>query len=126
MIDSISEQLEREMACEALLSCFYSHTELDKECYQQIASSSEPLTVDDVAEKISCGRSTVYRSIQRLLRTGLIEEEQINYDDGGYYHQYSVTDPKEAASEMYRTLSNWYVKMDQLISEFDEIYDKNE
>lgn len=51
MIDSISEQLEREMACEALLSCFYDHTELDKECYQQIASSSEPLTVDDVAEK---------------------------------------------------------------------------
>jgi predicted transcriptional regulator len=126
MVDSISEQLEREMACEELLSCFYGHTELDKACLRVLGSSGEPLTVDDVAERVDCDRSTVYRSIQRLLTTGFVEKEQVNYDAGGYYHRYTVADPEGAAKDMRAILNDWHSSTKQLIGEFEEKYDETE
>jgi predicted transcriptional regulator len=76
-----------------------------------------------VAEAIDRERSTAYRSIQRLLNTGFVRKEQVNYDQGGYYHVYQPTDPDEVADDMQRLLNDWYAKMGQLIGEFREKYD---
>ncbi len=54
---------------------------------------------------------------------GLLEKEQINYDQGGYYHVYSPTDPEQIATDMRRQLNDWYAKMGQLVQEFEDKYD---
>ena len=97
MSDSVSEQLTQDMNCEELLTCFYEHTELDKSCLRVLGSSSKPLTVDEIAEAV--------------------------YDEGGYYHVYSVVNTEEISCDMYRTLNRWYTKMDQLIGDFVATYD---
>jgi predicted transcriptional regulator len=71
-------------------------------------------------------RSTAYRAVQRLLQTGFIQKEQINYDHGGYYHVYSPTDPGQIADEMQRMLNDWYAQMGQLIQEFENKYERTE
>jgi len=124
MPDAMNEMLRQDMACEGLLECFHGLKQLDKHCFQVLVQSPEPLTVDDVAEEVDRERSTVYRSIQRLMQTGFIQKEQINYDEGGYYHVYYPTDPDEIADDMQRVLNDWYAKMGQLISEFREKYDE--
>ena len=118
MVDSVAEQLTEDMDCEALLSRFYGHTELDESCLRVLGSSGRPLTVDDVAAAVEHDRSTVYRSVQRLLATGVVEREQVNYDDGGYCHVYSVVDSGAVSREMYRTLNEWYAELDGFIDDF--------
>jgi len=126
MPDSMSEQLRQDMACEGLLSCFHGLKELDKQCFRALVETGEPLTVDEIAEAVDRERSTAYRSVQRLLQTGFIEKSQINYDQGGYYHVYSPTDPSQIADDMQRLLNDWYAKMGQLIQEFETKYDESE
>ncbi len=124
MPDAMNEMLRQDMACEGLLECFHGLKQLDKQCFQVLVKSADPLTVDDVAEEVDRERSTVYRSIQRLMQTGFIQKDQINYDEGGYYHVYYPTDPEEIADDMQRVLNDWYAKMGQLIAEFREKYDE--
>jgi predicted transcriptional regulator len=123
MPDSMSEQLRRDMECEGLLECFHGLKELDKDCFRALVDADEPLTVDEIAEAVDRERSTAYRAVQRLLQTGFIEKDQINYDQGGYYHVYSPTDPSQIADDMQRMLNDWYAKMGQLIQEFETKYD---
>jgi predicted transcriptional regulator len=122
MNESMSEYLQQDMQCEGLLECVHGLKELDKECFQVIVRSDDPLTIDDIADEIDRERSTAYRAVQRLLQSGFIQKEQVNYDQGGYYHVYKPTDPDRVADEMQRMLNDWYAQMGQLISEFREKY----
>lgn len=126
MPDSMAEQLQKDMECEGLLECFHGLKQLDKECFRALVAADDPLTVDEIAEKVDRERSTAYRSVQRLLQTGFIRKEQINYDHGGYYHVYSPTDPSKIADDMQRMLNDWYAMMGQLIQEFEDKYERSE
>ncbi len=119
----MSEQLQQDMECEGLLECFHGLKQLDKDCFRALVRAEEPLTVDEVAEAVDRERSTAYRAIQRLLQTGFIRKDQVNYDQGGYYHVYSPTDPSKIADDMQRMLNDWYAKMGQLIQEFETKYE---
>jgi predicted transcriptional regulator len=122
----MSEQLRRDMECEGLLECFHGLKQLDKECFRALVEAEEPLTVDEIADAVDRERSTAYRAVQRLLQTGFIEKDQINYDQGGYYHVYSPTDPAQITDDMQRMLNDWYAKMGQLIQEFENKYEQSE
>lgn len=123
---SLTEQLQQDMECEGLLECFHGLKQLDKEVFHVLIQSGEPMTVDEIAEIIDRERSTAYRTIQRLLQAGFIQKEQINYDQGGYYHVYTTTDPAKIAKNMQRLLNDWYAKMGQLIQEFETKYEQND
>lgn len=122
----MSEQLRRDMECEGLLECFHGLKELDKECFRALVDAEEPLTVDEIAEAVDRERSTAYRAVQRLLQTGFIEKDQVNYEQGGYYHVYSPTDPSQIADDMQRMLNDWYAKMGQLIQKFENKYEQSD
>ncbi|MEF8812898.1 MAG: helix-turn-helix domain-containing protein [Halovenus sp.] len=123
MADSMSEYLRQDMECEGLLECIHGLKNLDKEIFLLLTERAEPLTVDEIAEQVDRERSTAYRSVQRLVNSGFVQKEQINYEQGGYYHVFRPTDPDEIADDMQRMLNDWYAKMGQLIGEFREKYD---
>ena len=122
----MSEQLQRDMVCDGLLECFHGLKQLDKRVFRELVQTETPLTIDEIAEAVDRERSTAYRSVQRLLQAGFIQKEQVNYDQGGYYHVYKPTDPETIADDMQRMLNDWYAKMGQLIGEFEEKYDRPE
>jgi predicted transcriptional regulator len=126
MPDSMSEQLQRDMECEGLLECFHGLKQLDRQCFRALVESDEAMTVDQIAAAVDRERSTAYRAVQRLLQSGFIRKEQVNYEQGGYYHVYSPTDPSKVADDMQRLLNDWYAKMGQLIQEFEDKYDTTE
>ncbi|MFB6146918.1 MAG: helix-turn-helix domain-containing protein [Halobacteriaceae archaeon] len=122
MPDALTEMLRQDMECEGLLECIHGLSDLDRQVFGLLAEAEEPLTVDEIGDRIDRERSTAYRSVQRLLQAGFIQKEQVNYDSGGYYHVYRPTDPDQIADEMQRTLNDWYAEMGQLIGEFREKY----
>jgi predicted transcriptional regulator len=122
MADSLAEYVRQDMSCEGLLECFHGLGRPERNCYQVVVDAEEPLTVDEIADQVGRERSTIYRSIQRLLQAGLVQKEQINYDDGGYYHVYKPRDPDKVTDEMQRLLNDWYATMGQLIRAFEDEY----
>jgi predicted transcriptional regulator len=124
MTKSMSEYLNRDMECQGLLECIHGLKELDREIFDVLAEHPEPLTVDEIAAEVDRERSTAYRAVQRLVKSGFVQKEQVNYDHGGYYHVFHPTDPDEIADDMQRMLNDWYAKMGQLIGEFRETYDQ--
>ena len=124
MADAMSEYLKQDMECEGLLECIHGLKELDREIFRVLTEGSDPLTVDEIAEAVDRERSTAYRSVQRLLGSGFVQKEQVNYEQGGYYHVFRPTDPDEIADDMQRMLNDWYAKMGQLIGEFRDKYDE--
>jgi predicted transcriptional regulator len=125
MADAMSEYLKQDMQCEGLLECVHGLKELDKEIFRVLTERSEPLTVDEIAEAVDRERSTAYRSVQRLVHSGFVQKEQVNYEQGGYYHVFRPTDADEIADDMQRMLNDWYAKMGQLIGEFREKYEES-
>ncbi len=123
MPSSINEYLQQDMECEGLLECFHGLRGLDREIFNVLVRSQEALTVDEVAERVDRERSTAYRGIKRLLQGGFVQKEQINYDQGGYYHVYRPTDPDQVADNFQRMLNDWYAEMGQLIQEFRRKYE---
>ena len=119
----MNEMLRQDMECEGLLECFHGFKELDKDVFRVLTESVEPLTVDEIAAEVDRERSTAYRSVQRLLQVGFVQKDQINYDQGGYYHVFRPANPDEIADDMQRMLNDWYAKMGNLIGEFREKYD---
>jgi predicted transcriptional regulator len=120
----MAEQLQQDMVCEGLLECFHGLKQLDKEVFQTLVETDEPLTVDEIADVVDRERSTAYRAVQRLLQAGFIQKEQVNYDQGGYYHVFKPIDPSKIANDMQRLLNDWYAKMGQLIQEFETKYEE--
>ncbi|GGM63600.1 putative transcriptional regulator [Halarchaeum rubridurum] len=122
MPDSMSEMLQQDMECEGLLECFHGLKALDEDIFRVLCEREDPLTVDEIADAVDRERSTAYRSVQRLLQAGFIQKEQVNYEQGGYYHVYRPRDGEAIAQELQRTLNDWYAKMGQLIGEFERKY----
>ena len=120
----MSEYLRQDMQCEGLLECIHGLKSLDKEIFGVLTEQDEPLTVDEIADEVDRERSTAYRSVQRLINSGFVQKEQVNYDQGGYYHVFRPTDADEIADDMQRMLNDWYAKMGQLIGEFRTKYDE--
>ena len=125
MTDSMSEMLRKDMECEGLLECFHGLKEIDKNVFQLLNERTEPLTVDEIADDIDRERSTAYRAVQRLLQAGFIRKEQVNYEQGGYYHVYRPSDAEEISRELQRTLNDWYAQMGSLIGEFEDKYSED-
>ncbi|MEF8788620.1 MAG: helix-turn-helix domain-containing protein [Haloarculaceae archaeon] len=123
MPDSMREYLERDMECEGLLECTYGLKDLDIEVFGVLAEGETAMTVDQIAAAVDRERSTAYRSVQRLLDVGFVRKEQVNYEDGGYYHVFEPADAEEVTDDIQRLLNDWYAKMGQLIGEFREKYE---
>ncbi|MFB6133432.1 MAG: helix-turn-helix domain-containing protein [Halanaeroarchaeum sp.] len=126
MASALDRDLERDLECEGLLECLYELNDLDRECFEILSSVEGKLTIDELADRVDRERSTAYRSVQRLLDAGLVQKEQINYDQGGYYHVYTITDPDDVADTMQQQLNDWYAQIGYLIGRFREKYGEEE
>ncbi|WP_280536275.1 helix-turn-helix domain-containing protein [Halopenitus sp. POP-27] len=93
--------------------------------FQLLQQAGNDLTVDDVADWMDCERSTAYRSISRLLEAGVVVQEQVNYEHGGYYYVYRPGTPEDIAHDMQRLLNDWYAAIGQLIQEFEDRYSRD-
>lgn len=124
MPKSLKEMVRQDMQCERLLECFHGMGDLEKRVFSSLVESEEPLTIDEIADRVDRERSTAYRAARRLREAGFVMREQVNYENGGYYHIFEPVDADEIATEMQQLLNEWYAQMGQLIGEFREKYDE--
>src|SRR5215475_10372282 len=72
----------------------YDLSPLDADLFFLLMTSKKPVILEDLARKINRDKSNVFRSVQKLVISGICIKETRNIKDGGYYHIYSAVDTK--------------------------------
>lgn len=91
----------RNASCNELLCSIYNLNTVDLEIFYRLAGG-KPASLDELASTVKRDRSTVHRSLQKLVGIGLCYKEVKALKEGGYYHAYSATEIsriKEQAKE---------------------------
>jgi predicted transcriptional regulator len=105
--------------CPDLLRCMYNLSDLDMEILRHLLKEG-PCRSEDLADVLGRDRSTVYRSLQKLVSCQVATKETKSLDRGGYYHVYGAV-PKDVLRErLEHCIEEWHVRVSTLLDRFDE------
>ncbi len=110
---------EKNICCNDVIQCVFDLNELDIKSYKKL-KETEGVQATDLADMLKKERSTIYRSLQRLVCSGLCIKKTKTLKKGGYYHIYSPITNKEAKEKINRCIDDWYKKMKETIKELHD------
>ena len=109
-------------SCTDLVRCMYNLTELDMEALRLLLKEG-PSKAEDLAERLGRDRSTVYRSLQKMVSCQIVTKDVRSLERGGYFHVYSSA-PRELIRErLEHCIAEWHTRMISLMANFDEDLD---
>lgn len=113
-----------EAEIDKLLECVLGLSSSDVECYRLILEN-QPTWTDELSEKLDKDESTVHRYVSSLSESGLITEERVPYENGGYKHEYKAKNPEEIAQSMRLLTSEWgQIALDE-VDKFEKNFEHN-
>src|SRR5712692_1366960 len=78
-------------SCNELLCAVYNLNPVELEVFYHLAGGASA-GLDEIALKVKRDRTTIYRSLQKLVSIQLCYKETKALKEGGYYHLYSATE----------------------------------
>lgn len=106
-------------SCADMVRCMYGLTDLEVDVLRSLLRHGA-MTSDELARRLRRDRSTVYRSLQRLVSCQTVRKERRALARGGHYHEYSAM-PREAIRGRLATcVEEWHARMRALLERFDE------
>jgi len=104
--------------CSNVLECAFDLNKADIEVYRKLKELGKS-KVEDLAQKLNRDRSTVYRSLQKLVSCEICIKETRTIEKGGHYHIYSCTDIKQIKEKMKACIDEWYKHMENVLIHFE-------
>lgn len=108
------EHIRCTLKCALDLSC------LDLEIYVTLLKKN-PATIEEISELVAKDKSTVYKSLQKLLERGLIERDYRILRSGGYRYLYKPIPFHEFKEQMLRAVERWSRTLMESISELEKM-----
>jgi len=106
----------KDICCNDVIKCIFDLNKLDMDTYKILEKNKEK-SAGEIAKKLKKERSTVYRSLQRLVCCGLCIKKTKTLKKGGYYHIYHPVTKKETKNKIEQCIDNWYYTMKQTLEE---------
>lgn len=98
----------------------YDLSPLDADLFFILMKSKKPVILEDLGKKINRDKSNVFRSIQKLVSSGICIKESRTIKGGGYYHVYSAVDTKTFKMETEKRVKELQVSFDRILRKFEE------
>lgn len=105
--------------CQDLVQCMYSLTDLEMDALRELLRRG-PMTSDDLAKRLHRDRSTVYRSLQRLVSCQVVRKETRSLERGGYYHAYTAVPMDVLRTRLEGCVEEWYGRLQGLLERFEQ------
>ena len=109
-------KLDKKICCEDVIKSIYNLNELDIKTYKKLSKKKE-IRANELAKKLEKERSTIYRSLQRLIDSGLCNKNTKTIKRGGYYHTYNAVSKKEIKKNLEQCIEKWYKKIKKTLEE---------
>jgi len=107
-----------EATCSDIIQCLYNLNEFEVELYWILHEEGEK-RADDLADRLKKDRSTVYRSLQKLVSCGMCFRESRTIERGGHYHVYSAIPSEDIKAKAEECADNWYASIKQALDNFN-------
>jgi predicted transcriptional regulator len=109
----------RDISCNNVLECTFNLNEADVEVYRKLKELGRS-KVEYLSQKLNKDRSTVYRSLQKLVSCEICIKETKTIEKGGYYHIYLCADIKPIKKKMKVCIDEWYRHMENTLTHFEK------
>ncbi len=101
MIDFACKSIE----VEEIIRCSFQLSKTDYEVLVKLMDSEK--STKELAEEMELDRSTVHKSVSKLLDQGLVRRRQYNIKSGGYRYVYTAKDREEIKKKVRSLIENW-------------------
>ncbi len=117
-MENLGPLTKKSSSCTDLLTCLYNLKPTDIEVLLVVAKN-EDANLDLIAKTVKKDRSTVHRSLQKLVSTNLVNKQTKSLKDGGYYHTYTMLDPKKIKKHALERVKEITESLEGLLDRFD-------
>ena len=105
--------------CKDLVQCAFNLNEFEVSVYCHLLEMG-PSRADDLAQGMDRDRSTVYRSLQKLMSCGMVYRETRSIERGGYFHLYAPISKEAMKDKLERCVEEWHGRMLEMLTKFGE------
>ncbi|HIQ32157.1 MAG TPA: hypothetical protein EYH55_01570 [Methanothermococcus okinawensis] len=106
------------LTLENIMCCIFDIKPLDVAVYLTLLKNG-PSRVSTIAQLLNRDRSTIQRSMQNLIRAGLVRRKQVNLRKGGYFYRYEAVPFSEVRSRILETIEEWRNEVRRWIEAID-------
>lgn len=85
-----------------------------------LIKNKKSMTLEELAKKVDRDKSTVFRSLQKLVDLGICNKETKTLKEGGYYHTYSGIDVESFKMETEKRVKELEDSFHRLLKKFEE------
>jgi predicted transcriptional regulator len=97
----------------------YDLSPLDADLFFMLMKNKKPMILEELAKKTNRDKSNVFRSVQKLVNSGICIKETRTLKDGGYYHVYSAVDTKTFKMETEKRVKELQTSFDRILRKFE-------
>ena len=105
--------------CDNVMECIFNLNKADVEVYRKLKEIGSSRT-EDIAKELHKDRSTVYRSLQKLVSCEICIKETKTIEKGGYYHLYCCANLDRIKDKMKRYVDEWYSHIEHILAQFEQ------
>jgi len=98
----------------------YDLSPLELELLFILIKNKKSMTLEELAKKVDRDKSTVFRSLQKLVDLGICNKETKTLKEGGYYHAYSGIDIESFKMETENRVKELEDSFHRLLRKFEE------
>ena len=111
--------VDSNLCCKDILQFIFNLNSADIEVFRKLKQTGE-VEAKVLAKLLNKERSTIYRSLQRLTKSGLCEKNKKIIESGGYYHTYNCKGTKITSKRIETCLDNWYYQMKKSLTNLEK------
>ena len=115
---SLQVLTRKNASCNDLLCAVYNLNPVDLEIFYLLAGG-DSASLDDLAQRMKRDRSTVHRSLQKLVSNQLCYKETRTIKDGGYYHIYSTMEISKIKAEAEHRVDEITASLGRMLRNFE-------
>ncbi|MDG6999068.1 MAG: MarR family transcriptional regulator [Nitrososphaerota archaeon] len=106
-----------------MIICLYNLSPIESRVFYELAGAGAS-TVDDISTKLRRDRSTIHRTLSKLVSTGLCYKETRTLEDGGYYHLYSPVEASKIRDQVSAKVHELCEALQALLENFESDFRK--
>jgi predicted transcriptional regulator len=98
----------------------YDLSPLDLDLLFLLIKKDKPMTLEELVKQADRDKSTVFRSMQKLVSLGICVKETKTIKEGGYFHVYSATDMKTFRATTEQKVKELETTFHRLLRKFED------
>jgi predicted transcriptional regulator len=118
-MDSIQYLTRRGATCTDLLSCLYGLKPMELQVFYELVRRGSA-SVDEVSSEVGRDRTTVHRSLSKLVTAGLAYRRSASLKDGGYRYVYAAVEASRVKEQAEERVKEITASLQSLVDNFEK------